>query len=304
MTILPSTLADNPKFLAALALLAKGLRGIYDEGPRLARTLASHQRWLLSQAGYALHLEYDPEKSATGLTVGRLKDLITRTGAASRNTVQNFIEEMLSYRHVRYVQATNARRSRRLEATETTDVAMLRWFSANLAALDYVDGGNRIGMLQANPMAFRLAQPRAARACLDNPVWREPPTRVAIFLWTEAGGLVMDELIARVDPALEKDGLFNIGRIDTRAMAEHFMMSRTHLQRLFKKAADLGCIGWYDERKGGNMWFSRDFLMEYCAWQAIKFSIVDEAFAWALNTLTQDTELSVVSDDYGALRAS
>ena len=91
-------LARHPKFISSLRFLAESLRNRYDHGPRIARMLASHQRWLLTQTAYALHFEYDPAVPGSGLTVVSLRDLITRHRVASRNTVLSFVEELLTYR--------------------------------------------------------------------------------------------------------------------------------------------------------------------------------------------------------------
>jgi hypothetical protein len=124
---------------------------------------------------------------------------------------------------------------------------------------------------------MRQIQPQIARrACLD-PRWLEPPPRVALFLWTEAGGLVMDDLIRRaMQLAPGADG-YDIGRIDARLMAEQFMISRTHLQRLLRRAVETGCLAWANESKSQYL-LKADFLKEYCGWQAVKFSIVDHAY--------------------------
>jgi len=273
------TLAVNPEFVLTLRHLARDLRAIHDENPRMARSLASHQRWLLTQSAFALHLEYDPADPSSGLTAARLKRMITPFKSASRNTVLNFLDQGATYRFIRHAGAPAGKRPRRYETTEISDRAMLRWFTANLIALDYLDGGDRAAQLISEPAIFRMAQPRAARACLDDVNWREPPERVALFLWTEAGGLVMDEMIARIEMA-DEDRI-DIGRVDARGMAAHFMMSRTHLQRLLRKAVDQGSIGWIDDVKKTHMWLSKGFLAEYCGWQAIKFAKVDEAFHWA-----------------------
>ena len=106
-----------------------------------------------------------------------------------------------------------------------------------------------------------------------------------MFQWTEAGGLVMDELVRRIeatDPAADR---YDIGRVDARAMAEHFMMSRTHLQRLLRRAVEAGGLKWQDEGKKTHLWFMADLLREYCAWQAIKFSIIDQAFDHACSCM-------------------
>lgn len=282
-------LAANPLFVEALQAFAMQLRGRYDEQPRLARFLASHQRWLLSQAAFALHLEYDPEEPNSGLTTTRLREIVTTGNAASRNTVLNFLDQLVSYRFVK-IAGDPARRPRRFEAADVTTKAMFGWMVANLAALDGLDGGNRAKTLEEKPELFKLIQPQVARRSFDNVQWREPPPRVAMFLWTEAGGLVMDELIRRVRLSEEIDGRFDIGRIDARLMAEQFMMSRTHLQRLFRKAIDQNCLQWQDETKKNNLWFTADFLAEYCRWQAVKFAIVDQVFEEANGRLAAEAE--------------
>lgn len=279
MTLTATELQSSPRFLAALKMMAVRLQNEFDGNPRLSRFLASHQRWLLSQAAFALQLEYDPAMPGSGLTTSRLKEMIVSVRAASRNTVLNFLDQLMTYRYMRRAD-DGGKRPRRFEATEISADGMLRWFTANLAALDFVDGGNRRERLLATPELFRLSQPRIARQCIADDNWREPPPRIAMFMWTESGGLVMDELLSRVDPEASGD-YFDIGRIDARAMSSHFLMSRTHLQRLLRKAVEAGCLVWQDEAKKTHMSMARDYVEEYCAWQAIKFSIVDEVFDWA-----------------------
>ncbi|AYG58542.1 hypothetical protein QD460_07295 [Rhizobium jaguaris] len=273
-------LTRHSEFVSSLRFLAEALRARYDSGPRIARLLASHQRWLLTQMAYALYLEYDPAIPGSGLTVVKLRDVITEYRVASRNTVLSYVEELLTYRFI-VPAAGGVRRPRRYEPSEISHAAMISWYLANLAALDMLDNGGRAVALAAHPELVDLAQPRMARHCLEAAAWREPPERVGQFLWTEAGGLVMDHLLSRVDLSTEVDGRVDLGRIDTRAIAAQFMMSRTHLQRLLRKAADHGSLGWYDEPKKTRVWMSRDFLDEYCRWQAVKLAAVDEAFAWA-----------------------
>ncbi|OJU02721.1 MAG: hypothetical protein BGN83_15795 [Rhizobium sp. 63-7] len=278
MAFTSDDLKRNPDFIRALIHLAVNLGDFHRENPRLCRTLVSHQRWLMGQAAYMLFLEADPAQPGSGLTSARLKDFVLRTGCASRNTVLAFVEEMLSYRFLRYYPEDEGRRSRRLEPADVARAGMFHWLLANLAALDQLDGGSRAQTMAADRDLADPTHRCAVRTCLENKAWCEPPRRVAMFLWTEAGGLVMDELVSRIDMSRQIDGRMNIGRVDARVLAEKFMMSRTHLQRLLKKAASDGCIGWYDARRGGDMWFSSDFLTEYSAWQAIKFAAIDQAF--------------------------
>jgi hypothetical protein len=157
------------------------------------------------------------------------------------------------------------------------------WYVANLSALDGLDGGSRAAQMMARPELLALAQPRAARMCLQDRSWVEPPERVGLFLWTEAGALVMDDFISRIEDGDRQCDRIDIGFVDARYMSAEFMMSRTHLQRLLNKAAEQGTMGWHDESLRSGMWFSRDFLDEYCTWQAIKFKYVNDAFAEALD---------------------
>ncbi|MFC5443170.1 hypothetical protein [Rhizobium halophytocola] len=281
-------LAGCPKLVPGLKLLAGQLQTRFDANPRLARYLASHQRWLMSQVGFALYLKHSTEPGHPGLTTGSLKAKILPEKIASRNTVLTFLDQLLAYRFVQ-VSGDPAKRPRRFEVTMVCYEAMFGWFMLNLAALDLVDGGERVAILQRRPELFKLAQPRFADAAVDDPTWRHPPRRVAMFLWTEAGGLVMDELICQVNHTVDADWL-PVGRLDARTISSHFMMSRTHLQRLFRKAVDADCLRWVDERRTA-VFMSRDYLAEYCRWHAVKLALVDEAFEWAIEALATDSVL-------------
>ncbi|MBY2965918.1 hypothetical protein HF251_24990 [Rhizobium leguminosarum] len=281
MAFTAEQLVGNSSFLMSIRFLAGQMRGMFDAGPRLARLLASHQRWLLTQTAYALNLEYDPRDPTSGFTAVRLTGRITAHKVASRNTVLAFIEELYTYRFITHTPGDERRRPRHFEPADVSHQGMSAWLFSNLAALDLLDGGQRAAFLQANPSLMRLIQPRIARHCIEDAAWREPPEQVALFLWTEAGGLVVDNFIGRMDMESSEPGRLSVGRVETRALAADFMMSRTHLQRLLAKAAQRGCVGWYDEPRKTHLWISRDFVEEYCAWQAVKFAYVDEAFEWA-----------------------
>ncbi|MBW9052947.1 hypothetical protein [Rhizobium mesosinicum] len=280
MAFTAEQLAQNPSFVVSIRFLAGQMRGLFDAGPRLARLLASHQRWLLTQTAYALHLEYNPQDPTSGFTAVRLTGKITAHKVASRNTVLAFIEELFTYRFITHTPGDERRRPRHFEPAEVSHQAMFGWLHSNLGALDLIDGGNRAAFLRENPLLFRQIQPRVAYNCLEDGNWREPPEQVAMFLWTEAGGMVIDHFMSRLDLEGADLSRLAIGKVETRALAGDFMMSRTHLQRLLAKGAQRGCVGWYDEKKS-QLWMSRDFLTEYVGWQAIKFAYVDEAFEWA-----------------------
>ncbi len=266
-------LVAHPKLLGAIRTLARTLRGAYNNNPRIARLLSAHQKWLMTQAGMALNLESGPR----GFTVAQARELITTNHVASRNTVQNYLDQLEIYRYVERVNPAS-QRPRRYKATPVSEEAILMWYIANLAAIDCLDGGIRAIEMMAHSHLLAVAQPLAARLCLMDPAWVNPPPRVGLFLWTEAGALVMDEFISRIEDSSRQCDRIDIGFVDARAMAAEFMMSRTHLQRLLNKAAEQGIMGWHDDSLRSGMWFSRDFLDEYCSWQAIKFKYVQDAF--------------------------
>lgn len=270
-------LVAHPLLLGAIRTLARNLRAAYHDNPRIARLLSAHQKWLMTQAGMALNLE----SGSSGFTVAQVRDLVTQNGVASRNTVQNYLDQLEIYRYIEKVPPVSVR-PRRYRATAVSEQSIFMWYLANLSALDGLDGGIRAAQMMARPELIALAQPRAARKCLQDRSWVEPPERVGLFLWTEAGALVMDDFISRIEDADRQCDRIDIGFVDARAMSAEFMMSRTHLQRLLNKAAEQGTMGWHDESLRSGMWFSRDFLDEYCRWQAIKFKYVNDAFADAL----------------------
>ncbi|MDQ1185531.1 hypothetical protein [Agrobacterium larrymoorei] len=272
-------LVAHPGLLGAIQHLARVLRGRFDENPRLARLLSAHQKWLLTQMAMAL----SAEQRAQGFTVAQLREMVISTGVASRNTVQNYLDQLEIYRYIEKANRSAATRPKRYRATQISEQGIFNWYLANLSAIDGMDNGNRAATLMAYPQIVEHAQPAAARACLADQHWTEPPERVGLFQWVEAGGLVMDEIVTRVrDTENER---IDIGYVDVRALAATFMMSRTHLQRLLNKAAEQGSVGWMDDTPRSAMWLSRDFLCEYCGWQARKLKHVEDAFLEAKSLL-------------------
>ena len=271
-------LVEHPALLAAVRNLARTLRQEFSKNPWIGRLLSAHQKWLLTQIGMALNLDNGPD----GFTATELRAFITPNGVASRNTVQSFLDHLETYRYIERIKKPAATRPKRYRAMPISEQAMFGWYVVNLQALDGMDGGMRAQTLLASPHLFRIAQPLAARAAIADRQWVEPPRRVGLFLWTEAGALVMDEFISRIDDADRQRERIEIGYVDARKLASEFMMSRTHLQRLLNKAAAEGAMGWMDESLRSGMWFSGAFLDEYCRWQARKFCFVNDAFHVAL----------------------
>jgi len=278
MALSVATLATSRRFAEAMATMAGQLGGQFDETPRLARALVSHQRWMMTHAAFALFADHATGRcTGAGLTASALTDWICGMGVASRNTVLTYVDQMLSYRFIR-LHPQSRKRPRSFELVENSVQAMQHWFAANLASLDYVDDGCRLAQFLQHPELLLLVQPDFARQCIDDHAWREPDERIGLFQWTESGALVMDRFVELTMQAPLVDGFYDLGIVDIPAMAERFVMSRTHLQRALKRAEDQGCIRRTGQGRASRIELAETFLLDYLAWLARKSAVLDAVF--------------------------
>lgn len=303
MSLSVDFLVSSSRFAEAMAALANRLSAQFDSNPRLSRALVCHQRWLLTQASFALYADYELHGAGPGMTATALSDWIVEAGIASRNTAHHFIESLRTYRFIR-VDPTSPRRPLRYEICEESQAGLQLWFGANLAALDYVDGGSRAARHKAQPDLLFRVQPEFARRCLATPAWRDPSPRIGLLQWTECGALVMDQFLQLAVGAPIEDGFYDLGVLNIPSMAERFLMSRTHLQRTLKKAEDYGCVKRRGSRRGSHMLLSVEFFQEYCAWIALKAAILDETFENVVMHLPHVSEGDAAAPDCPAMHQS
>jgi len=274
----------NPLLRETLQISARDLMAVYDIFPRVARLVASHQKWMLSQAAFALHLERDPSHPDSGITAARLLKFMRDTGGASRNTAAAFLSELLAYKLLRDVSGERTNRKvRPLEPTDVSESAMMRWFMSQMGTLDRLDGGNRLEHVEADISVLWRTQPIAARMLLSDKSWSVPPEGVEIFVWTECGGLLLDDLMARPKTLTPVDGKVWLD-LNLAELATHYMISNTHVRRLFTKAQDNGFIGRANDGARGRFWMSAGLVDIYCRWQAVKLAALANAYERA----TQD----------------
>lgn len=276
---------SNEKFLVIEKRIASHLISIHDRTPRLSRLKASHRKWLMTHAFFSLSLQRQPDDPLSGLTATRFIDTVMKLGAASRNTATAYLAELVAYKFLRDVPDIPDRRVRVLETTETSFNAMTSWFNGHMACLDALDGGNREESCLADPRIFRVAQPHAAARLMSDDVWLEPADTIGHFLWSDFGGMVLHDLITRIehyDPDAER---VEIAPFALSSISDKYTLSATNLKRMFQKAESEGLIGWELPRRRGCMWFSRQFLHDYFNWQAAKFAALDEAYHYAIETL-------------------
>ncbi|WEX75974.1 hypothetical protein PYH37_004233 [Sinorhizobium numidicum] len=270
-------LLQNPEFLEVLQAGARTLISVNDLFPRVARMVASHQKWMLTQAAYALHLERDRTNPESGITAARLLKFMRDTGGASRNTTAAFLAELVAYKLLRTADGRRTKRTRPLEPTELSERAMQLWFTAQMSTLDLLDGGTRVKRVEADGTIFERAQPLAARRLLSDAKWTRPPEGVAIFVWSESGGVLLDDLMARPTSLTPVDGKVWIN-VNLASFAEHYLISNTHVRRLFARAEAAGFLGRADDRTRGRFWLSARLIEEYAFWQAVKFEALASAF--------------------------
>lgn len=278
----PEALVAHPAYFAVLQQCARHLVGLYDHFPRVARLVSSQQKWLLSQAAYALYLQRDVQDPLSGITAARLLNIMVKFGAASRNTAAAFLAEMLAYKLIQDVPGNTSRRSRPLEPTAVSIDAMEKWFRGQMHSLDLLDGGARVACLDADPTIFHRAQPIAARQLIEDRAWREPPASIASFVWTENGGLLLDDIMSKVVTSGPTDRPYLIEDLSFSELSTHYGLSRTHIRRLFTRAEENGWLG--RAQKAGrkrHLSVSPDFVRAYMDWQAIKHCALGRAFAIA-----------------------
>ncbi|QRM56987.1 hypothetical protein F3Y30_18045 [Sinorhizobium sp. BG8] len=285
MPISADTLIADARFFPTVQQGARTLLDIYRENPRLTAIFGSQQRWLMAHGGFGLHCDHDPADPASGLYASRFISLMVRKNVASRNTAAAFINEMLAYRFIRPMDLNRASKPRHLEPTETTSEAMASWIAVHLALLDDFDGESRHEALRRSPDLLWRLQPAIAFALIDSAIIRHPGPTFDLFTWASAGGLLMDRLFASiVVPGEDTDqpDRFSAGSLSFSEISGSYMISRTHVKRLFSAAAELGSVGWSGPTGNSVVWLSRSFLNEYQLFQAEKYAIIDRALAAAL----------------------
>lgn len=278
-------IAAHPLFPTIEKQIAEHLIGIHQRTPRLSRLKASHRKWLMTHSLFALSLQRRNDDPLSGLTATRFVEIVMKLGAASRNTATAFLAELVAYKFLRDVPDVPDRRVRVLETTETAYDAMLAWFMGHMACLDRLDGGTREQIAAADPRIFRIAQPFAAAHLVEDPTWRDPPDSIGHFLWSDLGGMVLHDLIARIPGSLADQERIDVGPLSLPELSEVYMISATNLKRMFKKAEVEGLLGWQLPRRRGSLWLSRPFVDDYFRWQSAKFAALDQAYHHATGEL-------------------
>jgi len=278
MALAADKIAEHPALHASIRRQSQALLQSYEANPRLASVFATQQRWLLAHIGAAVYFRSDPLDRRKGLHASRYLELVREHAVASRNTADAFLKEMINYNFVRYVPGNGDRRFRPLEPSQTTLETLSGWAMVHLSTLDALDGERRLETYLQGSNSLARLQPLIADGLLSSPAVREPPRTFSLFTWLNNGGIVMDWMIAGIEPANVDADRISTGVLSVADMARWFKISRTHLARKLRDAEALGSIGWQGQRGNSVMWVSKEFRAEYATAQAVKLSIIDAAF--------------------------
>jgi len=265
--------------------IARHLIGIHMRTPRMSRLKASHRKWLMTQSLFALALRRTPDDPLSGLTATRFVDTVMKLGAASRNTATGYLAELVAYKFLRDVPDIPDKRVRVLEPTELSLNGLRSWFNGHLACLDRLDGGNREMTSLAEERIFLIAQPIGAELMVADPTWREPKDSIGHFLWSDLGGIILHDLISRLDHVDRTAPTHSCGPVTLVELSDTYQVSTTNLKRMFKKAETDGLLHWEQPRRRGNLLLSSQFVEDYFTWQSAKFAAVDLSYQRALDEL-------------------
>lgn len=269
-----------PHFRDGQALTATELLEAHRLLPKRVRYVADIQRFMLSHAAMALHLEHTLDPAKPGVTATNLLRFFENTPAASKNTVLAFLVEM---RHYNFVEPLDEgdRRSRAFRATTDTEQLIRFYFETHARGLDCMDGGHRAPLLVAHPRLLHLAQPHFARLLLHSSRWRNPPETISGFTKSDSGSSVIHDLVARVPRGELGSEPIRIGNVSATEVAKRYLVSTTHAVRLFSRAKAQGLIGWQGNTNRGECWISPVLVQDYLSWQAEKFAAVSSAIQFA-----------------------
>lgn len=275
--LLHAELVDHPRFPHAEEIVARRLIDLQGRAPRLVRLKSSHRKWLITHSLFALDSQRHAADPLSGLTASRLVDAVVDISAASRNTASAFVQELLAYKFLRELPDTPDRRVRLLQLTDISVNAMKTWFDAHMEALDAIDGGNRAAVCAARPDLFRPVHRQATAVLVEDAIWREPRASVAPFLWSDAGGMVLHDLITRLPTARTEGDKLMLGPLALSDLAERYAVSVSNIKRMFASVEKQDLAGWTQARRRGDFWISRAMLADYFHWQAAKFAALDAA---------------------------
>ncbi len=268
-------LLTAPHFERAAVSLASGFAAIQHAAPRLTSLFSTQQRWLMSHVALALYFRAT-RTDCPGLSLRTILDELLPHGLVSRNTVAAYFSELRHYGIIRPVASTGF-----VEPDSAVLTALAEWFRLHLAALDMLDGRDRVALLRRYGEGFLAEiEPAVADALVRCTAIRMPPPIYALFAHIDDGGSLMDRLMLGLEPGTcprQERASTPITSVST--LAHGLNLSRTHAGRILATAMAAGALGWSGRPGRSPIWLSPVFRAEYARMQATKLAIIDAALA-------------------------
>ncbi|TIV63310.1 MAG: hypothetical protein E5V86_19220, partial [Mesorhizobium sp.] len=222
-------IVGHPALNTAVQAQARAMQQAYEGNPRASSVFATQQRWLMAHIGLALHFRRDPSDYRKELTAARFVDVTVQHAVASRNTAHAFIKEMQHYNFIEVGPMADDGRIRPLHLPAITLEPLIGWIHMHLSTLDALDDGSRLETFQARPQILARLQPLIADGLISSVPVREPQQTFSLFTWLNNGGVVMDWLIAGVDPRNAGQERIPTGVLSIGDFSRWLKLSRTHL---------------------------------------------------------------------------
>ena len=274
-------LLQTGAFAAALRLLAGSFITLYEGSPDMTALFATRQSRLLCHALLALY--FQKRKTGTdepALTREDFGQLALRHGLASHDVAYAFFKEALKRGLTRPAHQAGEKPADGVVPSPSTLAMLAQWYDVHFQALDLIDEGFRASrFIERSETMLAHIHPRVAQALLSNPEVRCPGPLSIIFNWFDAGGLLMDRLIAGIDWEKPTEQGRHLTDVKTASqLAASLSLSRIHVRRKLGAAELIGGIGWSGRKGRSALWISQGFYEEYARMQARKLLILDDAF--------------------------
>ena len=271
-------------FAAALRLLSGSFIALYEGSPEMTALFATRQNRLLCHALLALYFQKCGDcETATGeaaLTREDFGHLALRHGLASHSVAYAFFKEALKRGMTRPVDQSGNGPGNGVVPSAPALAMLAQWYDVHFQALDLLDEGFRASrFIRRSEALLPHIHPRVSQAFLSHPEVRCPGPLSIIFNWFDAGGLLMDRLIAGIDWERPPEQGRRVTDVETvTQLATSLSVSRIHVGRGKLAAELIGGIGWSGRRGRSALWISQGFYEEYARTQARKLLILDDAF--------------------------
>jgi hypothetical protein len=279
----PHELCKIPRFGDCLASTAKELLAITGRLPREARYLSDMQKWLLSQATFAVHFEHATNPENPPISPTNLLNFLKGTPIASKNTTLAFLQETRQYKLIEAV-PTSDKRQQLYRAKPETEELIRFWVITHLTALDLVDDGNRVELMNTYPSLLSYVQPIMTREVLHNSDWCRPVASIANFTHAESGNNILHDVASRAPWEFSEDRIW-VGNVTSNGISNRYRMSQSNTARILARARDAGLIGWERPANRGACWISATLVNDYRNWQSLKFSAISKAMQMAVTAL-------------------